>query len=83
MPPRIARVDEAQRIARPTLDQFAAAAEVNYERTPYQRALDSPGRLAGFQKLGVELATLDRAGRMEAVSYLLPSSHAGTDWVFM
>ena len=76
-------VDEAQRIAAPTLEQFAEAAEVNYERTPYQRRLDSPGRFAGFQKLGVELATLRRGGRMEAVSYLLPASAQGASWVFM
>lgn len=78
---------EIERIPSPSLQQYAQAAEVNYERTPYQRELDSPGRFLAFQKLGVELATVRRAGRMEAVAYLLPAScpsAAGpTSWVYM
>lgn len=80
-------MDEIERICSPTIEQYAEAAEVNYERTPYQRELDSPGRFEAFQKLGVELAVVRRAGRMEAVAYLLPAaceSPAGrTSWAFM
>lgn len=78
---------EIERIASPSLEQYAEAAEVNYERTPYQRALDSRGRFLGFQKLGVEIAAVRREGRMESVSYLLPSSCPSpggpTEWVYM
>ena len=51
---------ETERLTAPTLEQFAAAAEVNYLRTPFQRALDSPARFKGFQRLGVELAVVTR-----------------------
>lgn len=78
---------ETERLIAPTLEQFAAAAEVNYLRTPFQRALDSPARFRGFQRLGVELAVVTRDGRMEAVAYLLPSNlespEGRVDWVYM
>jgi hypothetical protein len=67
-------VADTERLTAPTLEQFAEAAEVNYVRTPFQRALDSPARFRGFQRLGVEVALVRRDGRMEAVAYLLPAS---------
>jgi len=80
-------VAETERLTAPTLEQFAEAAEVNYVRTPFQRALDSPARFRGFQKLGVEVALVRRDGRMEAVAYLLPASletlEGRVDWVYM
>ena len=78
---------EPERVAKPTLEQFAEAAEVNYTRTPYQRALDSPERFRGFQKLGVELGCVRRLGRLEAVAYLLPGCEATAEntgaWVYL
>lgn len=74
---------ETQRLTAPTLEQFAEAAEVNYLRTPFQRAVDSPARFRGFQRLGVELAVVRHEGRMVAVAYLLPSSLNGIRWVYM
>jgi hypothetical protein len=80
-------VAETERLSAPTLEQFAEAAEVNYARTPYQRALDSPARFRAFQRLGVEVALVRRDGQMEAVAYLLPSSletpQGRVDWVYM
>ena len=78
---------ETERLTAPTLEQLAEAAEVNYVRTPFQRALDSPARFRGFQRLGVEVAVVRREGRMEAVAYLLPSSletpQGRVEWVYM
>lgn len=78
---------ETERLTAPTLEQFAEAAEVNYVRTPYQRALDSPARFRAFQRLGVEVALVRREDRMEAVAYLLPSSietpEGRVEWVYM
>jgi hypothetical protein len=76
-------VAETVRYRAPTLEQFAEAAEVNYERTPYQRSLDSEMRFRGFQQLGVELAVVRSAARMEAVAYLLPAKLESMEWVYM
>jgi hypothetical protein len=80
-------VAEIERISSPTIEQYAEAAEINLERTPYQRQLDSHARFLGFQKLGVEIAVVRREGRMQSVAYLLPSSceSAGGElsWVYM
>jgi hypothetical protein len=86
-------VADTERLTAPTLEQFAEAAEVNYVRTPFQRALDSQARFRGFQRLGVELALVRRDGRMEAVAYLLPASleipggletpEGRVEWVYM
>jgi hypothetical protein len=76
-------VAETERYRAPTLEQFGEAAEVNYERTPYQRSLDSEKRFRGFQQLGVELAVVRSAARMEAVAYLLPAKLESVEWVYM
>lgn len=78
---------DIERISSPTVEEYAEAAEINLERTPYQRELDSPARFLGFQKLGVEIAVVRRQGRMASVAHLLPSSCESSggeiSWVYM
>src|SRR5450756_106761 len=69
---------DIQRLSRPSLEQFAQAAEICHLRWSY---------LAGLQKLGVELVVAEENGRMEGVCFVLPASGEldgeRIDWVYL
>lgn len=64
---------EIVRYTQPTAQQFEEAAALCHLHWDYLRALDGPGRVRGFQALGVELAVAMEDGRMQAVAFLLPA----------
>lgn len=78
---------DIQRLSRPSLEQFAQAAEICHLRWSYLAELDTPARLAGLQKLGVELVVAEENGRMEGVCFVLPASGELdgelTSWVYL
>lgn len=74
---------EVLRYETPTLEQLEQAAEVCHERWSYMREWNTPDRLRGFQRMGVQLAAFLRDGRMEAVTFLLPVQRQNLHWHFM
>ncbi len=78
---------DIRRIAHPTLEEFTAAAEICHQRWKYMTELDTPARLAGLAKLGVELVVAEENGRMEGVCFVLPSGGEldgeRLDWVYL
>jgi hypothetical protein len=78
---------DIRRIAHPSPDEFARAAEICHLRWSYLAELDTPARLAGLAKLGVELVVAEENGRMEGVCFVLPSGGEldgeRIEWVYL
>lgn len=76
---------EILRIPKPTLDEFAAAAEVCELRWSYLKPLHTRERFEAFQKMGVELIAVREGERFDGVCFVLPCRFAAegesVEWV--